>query len=339
MIERRNFYRILHVQPDASIAVIRESYRVLMQANANLPKEDTNATHWNSSLLNIAYKTLQDNHMRKAYDRELLRRYPIKTLSLGAFGITPETDDRQTTDRRLARRNRRNYYRILQVQPDAPSATISASYRILKQSRQENEALLDEAYRILSNPAIRQQYDTVFSSYALRGRKKIAQASSDLPMASTTIEHVSEFTPDSCQISNFHYCSFCNTPYVPQIGFYQHETCLECASPLQVIQHSNVESSRRLLRRICIRGEFSFYVFWPSKPYQGIFQDLSATGIRFATHAALSPKDIIKIDAPNFQAVAEVTHTQEDAAGLSVGTRFIAAKFDQRQGNFVVAQA
>ncbi len=339
MIERRNFYRILHVQPDASIAVIRESYRVLMQANANLANEDSNKTHWGSSLLNIAYKTLQDNRLRKAYDLALFQRYPIKILSLGAFGITAESEIHQKADRRLARRNRRNYYRILQVQPDAPNATISASYRILKQNRQENSALLDEAYRILSNPTIRQQYDAIFSSYTLKDRKKSAPASPDLPITSTTIIQDSEFSSNSYQISNFQYCAFCNTPYVPQIGCYQHETCLECASPLQVIPQNNPESSRRLLRRTRINGEFSFYIFWPSNPYQGILQDLSATGIRFITHATLNPKDIIKIDAPNFQAVAEVTYTLKNSDSLTVGTRFIAAKFDQRQGNFVVAQA
>ena len=31
MIERRNFYRILHAQPDACMAVIRENYRLLKQ--------------------------------------------------------------------------------------------------------------------------------------------------------------------------------------------------------------------------------------------------------------------------------------------------------------------
>ena len=91
--------------------------------------------------------------------------------------------------------------------------------------------------------------------------------------------------------------------------------------------------------RINIKGEFAFYLFWPSKPYRGLFQDLSPTGIRFLTGATLDPHDIIKIDAPNFQAVAEVTHKRDEGREISVGTRFIAVKFDQRHGNFVTVQA
>lgn len=337
MIERRNFYRILHIQPDASIAVIKESYRVLMRTYKK--HSDGDAVNWDTSLLSIAYKTLQDARLRAAYDRELLKRYHIKALSQGAFGIDSEHPACQASDRRSSQRNRRNYYRILQVQPDAPNGTIAASYRVLKQSRQHDGALLDEAYRILSNPAARQQYDTVFSSYTLRGKKKSVVISSELPALSNSVSHAPKFALDSYQANSFNYCLFCDTPYVPRTGLYQHETCLECESPLHALPHGNLESSRRLLRRIHIKGEFSFYLFWPSEPYLGIFQDLSPAGIRFATNAILDPKDIIKIDAPNFQAVAEVTHRQDDETGLSVGTRFIAVKFDQQQGNFVTAQA
>ena len=51
-----------------------------------------------------------------------------------------------------------------------------------------------------------------------------------------------------------------------------------------------------------------FYLFWPGKPCQGNCQDLSPTGLRFMTEEALDSNDVIKIDAPSFQAVAEVTH-------------------------------
>ena len=101
MIERRNFYRILHIQPDASFAVIRESYRVLMQAHES--RSDLREADWDSGLLNIAYKTLQDPQLRATYNRELLKRYPIKTLSQGAFGISAEHAVYQTSEKRPPR--------------------------------------------------------------------------------------------------------------------------------------------------------------------------------------------------------------------------------------------
>lgn len=334
MIERRNFYRILHIQPDAPAAVIREIYRLLMEAHKNHPGPNT--AHRNINLLDIAYKTLQNSQSRAAYDRDLLQRYPIKTLSQGAFGSSVEHIN-QTPDRRSCHRNRRNYYRVLQVQPDAPDVTITASYRTLKQNQPQDSALLDEAYRILSNPAARKQYDTIFSSYTLRG-KKSAATNPDLPIVANAPAAVVSFL-ETNRITNLSYCFFCNTPYVPQTGYYQHEICLECASPLHALPQSHFESSRRWLERIPVTGEFLFYLFWPSKPAIGIFQDLSPAGVRFATNAMLNPKDIVKIDAPNFQAIAEVTYTQHEKTGLSVGTRFITAIFERRQGSFIIAQA
>lgn len=335
MIERRNFYRILHIQPDAPVAVIKESYRVLMDTHKNLPR--SNASDWNINLLDIAFKTLQNPQSRVAYDRELLKRYPIKTLSQGAFGISSEHTG-ETPDRRSRHRNRRNFYRVLQVQPDAPDVTISASYRALKQYQPQDSALLDEAYRTLSNSAARKQYDAIFSSYTLRDRKSEA-ANPDLPVVTSTSDSLTNFLEADRAIINLTYCFFCNTPHAPQTEYYLHETCLECASPLHALTHGHFESSRRWLGRIPVAGKFSFYLFWPSKPSIGIFQDLSPAGVRFTTDAMLNPKDIIKIDAPNFQAVAEVTYTRAEKSGLSVGTRFITAIFDRRQGSFVTAQA
>ncbi len=98
MIERRNFYRILHIQPDASFAVIRESYRVLMRAHES--RSNLREADWDLGLLNIAYKTLQDPQLRATYNRELLKRYPIKTLSQGAFGISAEHAVYQTSEKR-----------------------------------------------------------------------------------------------------------------------------------------------------------------------------------------------------------------------------------------------
>ena len=65
--------------------------------------------------------------------------------------------------------NRRNFYRVLQVQPDAPHEIIKASYRTLMQKLkahpdlggdQWNAAVINEAYAVLSNPGKRAKYDT-----------------------------------------------------------------------------------------------------------------------------------------------------------------------------------
>ena len=338
MIERRNFYRILHVQPDAPMTVIKESYRVLLQKLKINP--DLAGPDLNESLLAIAYNTLRDPLKRAAYDLDLLKRHHIKTLSQGAFGSNTSFEaevDKQKNERTV-QLNQRNYYRILQIQSDAPIATITASYQALRKNSSQETALLDEAYRILSNPDARKQYDAIFAGSLFHAAGKSAHQNTDLPGLPVQVKSTPQFAIESYRAVITHYCSFCKTPYVPQANIYQSESCLECVSPLLVLQHENFETSRRTMMRINIRGEFVFYLFWPGRPCQGTFQDLSPTGIRFLTEVMLDPNDIIKIDAPNFQAVAEVTHKRNEGERISVGTRFIAVKFDQQHGNFVKVQ-
>jgi len=338
MIERRNFYRILHVQPDAPMTVIQESYRALLQKLKTYP--NLVSPDLNENLLNIAYNMLRDPLKRAAYDLDLLRRHHIKTLSQGAFDSNTSFEaevDKQKNERTV-QLNQRDYYRILQVQPDAPIIMIAASYQALRKNSSQETALLDEAYRVLSNPDARKQYDAIFVGSLFHAAGKSAHQNADLPGFPVQVKSTPQFAIESYRVMITHYCSFCKTPYVPQANIYQSESCLECASPLLVLQHENFETSRRTMMRINIRGEFVFYLFWPGRPCQGIFQDLSPTGIRFLTEVILDPNDIIKIDAPNFQAVAEVTHKRNEGGGISVGTRFIAVKFDQQHGNFVKVQ-
>src|SRR5271167_2302044 len=66
MNNRRNYYRILQVQPDAPAEVIRSSYRTLMQRLKMHP--DLGGDHTRAALINEAYSTLADPGRRSAYD-------------------------------------------------------------------------------------------------------------------------------------------------------------------------------------------------------------------------------------------------------------------------------
>ena len=69
---------------------------------------------------------------------------------------------------RMKDANRRNYYRVLQVQPEAPMEVIRASYRTLMGTLHhhpdlggdhDDAVLLNEAFHVLSDPARRAAYD------------------------------------------------------------------------------------------------------------------------------------------------------------------------------------
>jgi hypothetical protein len=178
-----------------------------------------------------------------------------------------------------------------------------------------------------------------FVSKFSNANQESAQESIDPTGCAMDVINTSQAVVESYRVVVTDYCSFCKTPYVPQMGVYKNENCLECVSPLPILEHADIASTQRTLMRIDIKGEFVFYSFWPGKPYRGIFQDLSPAGIRFMTNQKLDLHDIIKIDAPNLQAVAQVTHKRPEESGISAGVRFLTVKFDQRHGNFIAVQA
>lgn len=67
MSETRNYYRILHVDPDAPVEVVRASYRTLMQRMKKHP--DLGGDHQHAALINEAYAVLTDPVRRAEYDR------------------------------------------------------------------------------------------------------------------------------------------------------------------------------------------------------------------------------------------------------------------------------
>lgn len=66
---RRNFYRILHVQPEAPIEVIRASVRTLLGPLRMHP--DKGGDHDKAVAINEAWRVLGDPALRAAYDRTL----------------------------------------------------------------------------------------------------------------------------------------------------------------------------------------------------------------------------------------------------------------------------
>ena len=64
---RRNYYRVLHVQPEAPPEVIKASWRALMHTLRGHP--DLGGDHATAALINEAYAVLSDPERRRAYDR------------------------------------------------------------------------------------------------------------------------------------------------------------------------------------------------------------------------------------------------------------------------------
>lgn len=226
--------------------------------------------------------------------------------------------------------NRRNYYRILQVQPDAPVEVIKSTYRTLLQRLKMhpdlggdhwNASLINEAYAVLSNPEKRAHYDHSLAQQYLGHEKLLG-------------------SKIRCS------CAFCKTPFTepqtlkaplllanpnPQANL----ICTECHSPLFWPEQHDTD---RYFERIPKGGAIACYIQWPAKPYSAEIEDLSPAGIRLVVECALYPENIVKLSNPLLEATAKVVHASsisEKAGYFRAGLTFLTVAFQNKRGTFL----
>lgn len=224
-------------------------------------------------------------------------------------------------------KNRRNYYRILQVQPDAPIEIIRASYRTMMRELKLHPDLggsnleasvLNEAYEALSDPQRRAAYDKeLFLRYTKR-----------------------EFSPERSLTSVF--CPFCKTRVErkPRPG----ERCPTCQTPLQSKKPTDAQRAyQRSIARMPRHDRIFFHISWPDKPREATMLDFSPKGIRFLCSERLSLGANVKIVSPLFEASAVVRNLSEEAVGrrmlYAIGVSFLAISFTEPKGSLLSTRA
>ena len=160
--------------------------------------------------------------------------------------------------------NRRNYYRILHVQQDAPLEIIKTSYRTLMQRMRMHPdlggdhwqaSLINEAYATLSDPQRRANYDETLEISAEELRQ----------MREAESGHAADDEADAVdvEVPSADLCPFCRTPhYLDNIA--EEARCVNCFSPLfPTRQHHHEDSSRRSVKRMPKNLAVTFYMEWP----------------------------------------------------------------------------
>jgi curved DNA-binding protein CbpA len=221
--------------------------------------------------------------------------------------------------------NRRNFYRLLQVQPDAPIEVIRASYRTLMRDLKQHPdlgggsaqaALVNEAYRVLSKPALRAEYD-----------RKLFQRYTKQSLATDAFGRLSR--PDKS-------CPLCKTKL--EISSLSGQTCSVCDIPLQP-EGTGEAPDRRALLRLKRSARIYFWSRWPQEPQEAQMIDISPRGIRFLCARQIKPGTLMKISGPGFKASAVVRDLgvrEEDGKKLlAVGVSFIAVHFESPKGSFL----
>ncbi|MDR4499123.1 MAG: J domain-containing protein [Candidatus Scalindua sp.] len=225
--------------------------------------------------------------------------------------------------------NRRNYYRILQVQPDAPFEIIRTSYlTILHKLKQHpdlggdhsNAKILNEAYQTLSDAKKRAEYDKKLFAYYTKHFSS-GERSSKKPV--TTV-----------------FCPFCKRPLARKESPDKNCIC-QSNSFFTEQEESTREECRRSLARIKKLEKLHFISPASKKVQQAQLVDLSPEGMRFLCKKKQTPNVTIKIDSSLFHATAKVMNTQKivlkGRVFYSVGTHFLSVFFTNQDGTFLSA--
>jgi hypothetical protein len=193
--------------------------------------------------------------------------------------------------------NRRNYYRILHVQPDAPTEIIKSSYRTLMQKLrmhpdlggdQWNATLINEAYETLMNPGRRAEYD----------RQGSAEPAADTETSITSITAALRMLA----------CIYCHTAHGHAGPIPPDAVCAACGSPLQPASRQHMETTgKRATARLSRRHSLSFHHGWPLQgPFSGQTRDISLGGLQFVTHVEVVPAALLKVSCNPLSAVVRV---------------------------------
>ncbi len=231
-------------------------------------------------------------------------------------------------------RNRRNYYRVLHVQRDAPAELLKSCYRALMYTLKVhpdrggdhwNAALLNEAYAVLSDPGRRAEYDRTLKD-PTRGSGSHA----------TYRETSYSAMPADGRVAGDGFCVFCGVPHATH-----EQHCSKCASPLTLsTEWSGQSSGRRAKQRMGIDREIGVYQEWPLvRPRRARIRDLSPGGLQLEMGGAIPVHHIVKLRSDVLHAVARVAHCRmlpgDPAEGFVVGVEFFTLQLSETKGVFL----
>jgi len=203
-----------------------------------------------------------------------------------------------------------DYYRILQVQPDAPAPLIHSSYRTLVRRALSDSpggdeiARLEAAYAVLSDPERRAAYD-------------IERAGGTVAPAGGAGS-----------------CLFCGAQHGIERMLARDDECSHCASPLYPAERHRLEySGQRILGRIQLRRPISIWTQWHrDTPIAGEMRNLSLHGIGLTSSMLFEPNQIVRIDCTELRALARVAHAEQATSGAypySAGVEFLTLRLPE----------
>lgn len=250
------------------------------------------------------------------------------------------------------KKNRRNYYRILHVQPEAPAEVIKASYRTLMSKLRMHPdlggdhdlaILVNEAYAVLGDPQRRAAYDRELGQSLHRARRgprsgaahdRVHEAghrdgdatgAQGADAAWTTAEDDDE------------HCHWCQAAVPPTIR--PDTRCARCGAPLakppatgDFMQElaGRRNASRRPRANLAIMQRLDGGATLSVR-----LRDLSLSGIGLVTTAAVADNTRVRIQSQDFEAIALIVGSRREHGEHLLHARLLSIALARRTGVFV----
>lgn len=252
-------------------------------------------------------------------------------------------------------RNRRNYYRILHVQPEAPAEIIRASFRTLmgplaqhpdKGGDHEAASLINEAYAVLGDPERRAAYDRSAAAPRRGGRAAdrpaaAGPAGSRSHSGSAQADGASSTAPDPALWQSHRCCPFCRAALASMAPNAQR--CGRCAAPLTPMPRPEPRRKEllgaRTSTRIAKKHVALLYTTPGGAPIPVRMRDLSLTGGAVAAHHPLPARQPVRIVDGGVEAIGVVVACRRRDSVYTLHLQWLTISVGQRTGVFVSEHA
>lgn len=326
MQNKRNYYRVLHLQPDAPQAMIKTAYRTIMQKLKAHP--DLGGDEWNASLINEAYETLSNTVKRKAYDNNFFANREKAQAASQSQGQRKKAKTRSNNSAKTKSESK----------GEQQKSSKQRSHHAQEDRKQQNHKHQERSQQEQQRQDHSKQDRSKQESSKQEGSKQ--QGKAEQP----------------CNNQEYS-CLFCGAKYLSS-AITNQDDCISCNSPLHLPSINNSQTSDRrdslrmpsgtsltLLTRHAFQSqgqanrsngyaENIFSAAGSKGKTKGKVLDISLTGIRIQSQTKQSLGDIVQVESDTLIALAEVNN-QVNPKTYVYGLKFLTLKFKQDKGGFV----